>query len=168
MYWTATFIAVGGFLLLLLVQIWLGHFFKPKSEDKFILGLYVILPFVLFMLLLSLDFGGWLNFKMGCLAYFLFFVICSSWVASYPALYASCPTLIISLLVAKTKTGVTLDELHGALSLKQNSIDRIEDAMHDRLVKKTGSGLEMTRFGQILFAFFKTYRKILSLPMDTI
>lgn len=156
------------FFILFLFQIILARLIKPLNEDKSIILLYVALPMLLFAGGCLFHFFGRVSLREAVLIYLLFFVISSSWVASYPAIYANCPTLIISWVIVRNSHGATVEELQDLLSLKQNSTERINDAVHDKLIRKNGEKVEITLRGRVVFLFFKFYRKALGLNTDAL
>ena len=168
MFFTIIGYAFLAFFILFLLQILIENFMKPKSEDKFIISLYVITPMIIFIVVLLFDFLNEIPTEKVVVTYLLFFVISSTWVATYPGIYAACPTLIIALVIHKNKKGTQLEELKELLRLRENSTERIEDAMHDKLIRKNGLHIELTLIGRVVFKFYKIYRRILGLKMDTI
>lgn len=153
-----------GFFFLL--QITLARFFRPKSEDRFIFAVWLIAPFLLFLSLWMFNFFGVLDKSTAFAAYLLFFVMASSWVASYPAIYADCPTLIISYMAWKKKSGVLISDVEECLALKKNSTDRIDDAQNNFLIEVKGDHLQLTFFGKAVGRFFMMYRKMIGLRMN--
>lgn len=160
------FLAMG---CLFCIQIIVAHIAQTRNEDKFIILLYVILPALAFIFLWTQQFYGWgIDACEAVMAYLIFFVISISWVASYPAIYAACPTLMMTFIIHKSKQGSTLEDLRKQLGLKNNSTERIKDATHNRLIKRNGENIELTSLGLLVFKFFRAYRRILGLKMDTI
>ena len=160
--------AFGIFFAMFLMQMLVQRFYKPVSEDKFIIGYFALLPFLCFIGLLAFRFFGLVPVDYAVMTYLLFFVISSSWVASYPAVYAVCPTLIMSYVIDRNKTGTPAQEIVALLSLKQNSQDRIEDAVHDKWITKTGDKVQLTWIGRTALCFFTTYRRLLGLKLETL
>lgn len=160
--------AIGLFLIFFCFQILLSRLFRPTSEDKFIIFLFVIIPFVGFLGTMGFYLINDLELLRPVLVYLLFFVISSSWVASYPAVYAICPTLVISYVAAKKAKGTDLKELRQILGLKENSVDRIEDAIHDKWIRKNGTQVELTGIGRAFYLFFRTFRQIIGLKLETL
>ncbi|MGE4132098.1 MAG: hypothetical protein AB7F86_10710 [Bdellovibrionales bacterium] len=143
---------------------------RPKSEDKFIFLHYVIAPFGLFsaalVTILALGIEAPI-YELIC-AYCLYFVISSGWVASYPALYASCPTLIISYIIDHEKNGVAPLEFQRWMKLKQNSEDRIHDALQGGLIGTEGATIYLKPVGRLLYFFFSAYKAVLGLKRETL
>ncbi len=158
--------ALLAFLILFGFQIVISRLMKPRSEDKFIIALFVLLPIPIFLFFAWNDFFGTLTLTQGFLAYILFFVLASSWVASYPAIYAVCPSLIMSYVIEKNQKGTSLEEIRQLLQLKQNSVARIDDAVNHRWIEKTGDKLQLTGYGRTFLRFFQIYRRILGLNLD--
>lgn len=168
MFFTIIGYAFLVFFILFLLQIFVENIMKPKSGDKFIFSFYVITPMIIFIFVLLFDFLNEIPIEKAVITYLLFFVISSSWVATYPGIYAACPTLIIALVIHKNKNGTQLEELKELLHLKENSTERIEDAMHDKLIRKNGLRIELTLIGRGVFKFYEIYRRVLGLKLDTI
>lgn len=165
----AVFLAILAFAFMFVLQLIIARLVKPHSDDRFIISFYVILPLFLFVVLFTQNFFGFIETPVAILTYLLFFVIAASWVASYPAIYAACPTLVISFIIEKNKnTGTTLQELRAVLALKQNSTERIEDAIRNNLIRKEGEYIGLTLLGKLVFTFFSAYRRLLGLPMNTL
>lgn len=161
--------AFAAFVFLFFVQISIAAVFRPVSEDKFIILLFTILPFLVFLVALGFQFFNLCSVDQGVAGYLLFFVISSSWVASYPAVYAVCPTLIISYVIYRSpRDGVSLQELRDLLQLKQNSDDRILDAVHDKWITKSGDVVMLTSFGRTVLWCFRTYRRLLGARLETL
>lgn len=160
--------AFAPFVLLLVCHAVIYRLYQPSSEDKFVFGLYVIFPLIVFAGLLLLGLMGW--FDLGTLipGYFLYFVVSAAWVASYPAIYADCPTLIIAYVADRSSSGVTLEELRVLLNLKKNSNDRIEDAIRGKLIRMKGQLVELTPQGRVFYLFFATYRRIIGRRLETL
>lgn len=169
MYIQAIFGGVLCFLFVLVLQMVLAKVFKPPvSEDTFILFLFVLFPLVMFICLWCLDFCGLVSPETALLTYLLFFSIAASWVATYPAIYAACPTLIISYIARKRSRGTSLNDFCRFIGLKKNSTDRIADALNDNLIRRTDKGIELTGFGTTISRLFICYRRIIGLPLDTV
>jgi hypothetical protein len=162
----AIYTAFAAFAVVFLLNILSARVYRPKSEDKYVFLHYLILPSLVFIALLSFRLFGWMEIEQAVLAYLLYFVIASSWVASSPAIYASCPSLNIALLIRKNKKGTSLEDLRGWLLLKQNSTERIEDAVDGGLISREEDHLKLTPIGKILFTFFNLYRKALGLTTE--
>ena len=75
---------------------------------------------------------------------------------------------IVITIKYENKNGTQLEELKELLRLRENSTERIEDAMHDKLIRKNGLHIELTLIGRGVFKFFKIYRRVLGLKLDTI
>lgn len=161
--------AFAAFFVLFALQICIAFKYKPVSEDTFILLLFTVTPFLLFLLALCFRFFSFFSVEDGIAGYLLFFVLCSSWVASYPAVYAACPSLLISYLIYRCPDeGISLHEISEIIQLKQNSDDRIDDAVHDKWITKSGDVIELTRFGQIALCCFRVYRRLLGASLETL
>ena len=168
MFFTIIGYAFLAFFILFLLQILVENFMKPKSEDKFIFSFYVFIPMIIFIVVLLFDFLNEIPIEKVVVTYLLFFVISSTWISTYPGIYAACPTLIIAWVVYKNKNGTQIEELKELLRLRENSTERIEDAMHDKLIRKNGLHIELTLIGRGVFKFYKIYRRVLGLKLDTI
>lgn len=163
---TVIFTAFGAFLLFFLAQIVLARVTKPRSEDRFIVLHWVLLPMGLFGASWGLDFSHLARPADALAAYLLFFVLASSWVASYPVIYGVCPTLIISLVVRLDKSGTPFGRFKELLGLHHNSMERIDDAVHDSLIRVKDGAVTLTPMGRLILAFYKLYRGLLGLPLD--
>lgn len=166
----ATIIAYGisAFAVMFLVQIVVARLYRPVSEDKFIILLYTVIPTILALAVMLSQYDNWEGFTTVLLSFLLYFVISSSWVASYPAVYAVCPTLIMSFVIDRNKTGTSVQEIRDLLALKQNSKERLEDAIHDKWVRKNGDKIELTSLGRMFLWFFTTYRRVIGLKLETL
>lgn len=100
-------------------------------------------------------------------AYPLFFFLCAAWIASYPAIYAACPTLLIAYY-AKNQNGVSVPELESRLHLKENSMERVSDAFNNGLISREGKTIKLTRHGQLFLWAFSFYRKVIGRKMSTL
>ncbi|MBI4406155.1 MAG: hypothetical protein HY537_18495 [Deltaproteobacteria bacterium] len=156
------------FLALLTTQAAVSRIYRPRSEDRFIFSLYLGLPFLVLSISIAYNFWGLLTPCEAFLASLLYFGLGSSWIASYPAIYAACPTLIISMIVSKTKKPVDINYLSSVLNLNKNSTDRIDDAVLNGLIIKKEGKVELRSFGLMTLHLFKTYRRWLGLQTDTI
>lgn len=158
--------AVFGVLFIL--QVVASRLYRPQSEDRFIIILYFFIPLLFYIpgsyFLLSPQFG----LTEIVLSYFLYFAISAAWIASYPAIYAGCPTLIISYVIHRSNNGVGLDALINLLKLKENSKQRIDDAVHNLWIKKTEEKVSIAPVGQVFLFLFKTYRTLLGLTSETL
>ncbi len=151
-----------AFATVFALQVLLARAYRPVSEDKFIILLYVIAPFFIF-----LGLWWWGGIPDVVLSYLLFFVLASSWVGSYPAVYGVCPSLFISYLVHASPNGISLPEMREVFDLKQNSLNRIEDAIHDRWIERHGADVRLTASGRFFAAAFRVFRRVLGLGMET-
>ena len=152
-----------GFLLLFLAHILIVQIAKARTGDKFVIGLYLVFPAAAFLIGLASHFFGLCSVRTGVFAYMLFLSICAAWVASYPAVAAASPSLLILLALRGRPEGLTAAEIAQAISLQDNSLRRVEDAVADGLVRRRGDGLELTPLGRAVFQFFKIYRRAIGL-----
>jgi hypothetical protein len=91
-------------------------------------------------------------------------ILAANYIAVYPAVQASSPTLDMLSQLRKNPTGLTETELSqhaGPTSLFQ---DRLSDLVQGGLVKRSESGFELTWKGNGLATFFVVYRRFLGLP----
>lgn len=153
------------FAALFLLQIVLVQFYRPKSEDAFIFQLYLTLPIVLVALYLLFPWHSAITRRDLLYAYPLLFFICSSWIASYPAVYAACPTLAITYFI-KRNNGASEAELEMHLHLKENSLERVSDAYKNGLIVSEGKNIKLTRQGRIMLWAFSTYRTLIGRKMS--
>lgn len=163
--------AFASFIFIFVIQTIAARLFKPKSEDRFIIGLYVLLPMIIFLTLLILSSNKMLPALIPSeliLTYLLFFVIASSWVASYPALYASSPSLVMIYLMTQQPQGTSLEDFTKWMSIKENSNCRRKDALNSGLICIQNDSIHLTFSGQTLFIIFSTYKKMLGLQSETL
>lgn len=154
------------FAALFLAHVLLARLTPLAGEDGFVLAHYIVLPGLLFAGAAPFHFFGLLPARGALLCCLLLFLICSAWVASYPAVAAASPSLLIVLALRRRPGGLTAEELLEAISLKSNSLKRIDDALKDGLVRRKGERLELTRLGRALFLFFKLYRRAIGLATE--
>lgn len=168
--WGIVAAAVGCFFGMFVLQAIVARIIKIKSEDKFIIGLFVGFPALVMvgMMVASQTVPGFWPLEDIVLTYLLFFVIASSWVASYPAVYASCPTLIMSYIIANRPEGTARADFHKWLKLKENSVERIDDAMRESLIRLKGQNVELTGTGRAMYLFFSNYKRFLGLHRETL
>ena len=160
------------FAILFIIQIIIARIFVPKSEDRFVITFYVLIPLLLFLILLTLPH---INIHIGptphelLLIYLLYFVISSSWVATYPALYASSPSLVIIYIMSQQPQGSTLNDFNKWMPIKENSDYRIDDAIRAKLICRNEDGqIRLSKIGRMLFLFFNVYKKALNSNTDTL
>lgn len=158
--------AFALFLFLFLAQMILARLGRFAGEDRFVVVHYIVLPGLLFAGAWPFHFFGLLAVRDAVFCYLLFFLICSAWVASYPAIAAASPSLLILLALRGRPDGLSAEEIAKAISLQANSLKRIEDAEKDGLVRRGDRGLELTRLGRAVFVFFAFYRRALALATE--
>lgn len=154
-----------GFSILLFLHFLISRLKQKINEDCLLFLLFLGLPlcFLIFVFLSSFS----LNEEKFA-AFILLLLINAAYIASYPAIYASCPTLRISLLLFKNKNlGLSREELQQAIQVKENSLERITDARSNNLIYEKDGKVYLTHFGRCIFYFFKIYRRLLGLPCNT-
>lgn len=155
------------FALLFLLQILLQNTLTIKNEDAFIFALFLILPLFLFLGCFFFPVFPNISTEILLKSYALFFFLSSSWIASYPAVYASCPTLLMAYW-AKKNGSITLEQMKEKLELKNNSVERITDALHDGLIVQKNNTIFLRKKGRIFLLCFTVYRKILGKKISTL
>lgn len=154
------------FAALFVCQLVLAHTVKPRSQDRFVILLYLVVPTVAFL--------GWCVFQLfrgqgtypGFLSFLLYFVIATSWVGSFPAVYVEAPTLAIVLILHLHPEGLTREALATFLNLRGNSLERVNDAVTGGIIARQGDVFQLTSLGKILFGFYLNYRKLLGLRLE--
>lgn len=155
------------FTILLLIQICIFQFYRPKNEDAFVFQLFLFFPLFLWGIYLIYPFYSGFSRTELLEAYPLFFFLCAAWIASYPAIYAACPTLLIAYY-ARKQNGINIPELESRLHLKENSMERVSDAFHNGLISQAGKTIKLTPQGQIFLRAFSFYRKVIGRKMSTL
>jgi GNAT superfamily N-acetyltransferase len=164
-------LGIAGFCVHFVLQILLRQVYRPRNEDKFIFVFWVGLPVLGLAVGLPFGYFGWVSIQDAFLGYLLFFAIASGWVASYPAIYAASPTLVMSYVLSHESErgrGVSFAMLNEILEVKANSIERIEDAARSSLIEVRDGRVALTPFGKKLDGFFAVYRRILGLNQEGI
>lgn len=158
----------SAFAFVFVLQVLASRLVRTRSEDKYIIFLYVLVPLFTFLTILALNLDNSEFTAQLVAAYVLYFVISSSWVASYPAIYAVCPTLVISLYIREKTEGASSEEIRKLLNLKQNSVDRLQDAVSSNLLKIDDNKVTLTAGGRLFANFFIAYRRLLGLDSSTL
>lgn len=163
MYFLPILFALLAFLAVFAVHAAIYRIYTPESEDKFVILLYLGIPLGLFLLSAMFRPTPW---PAGTACFLLYFAIAAGWVGSYPAIYASCPSLILSYFISQRPSGLSLEELSSLLDLKTSSAARIEDAQKHHWIEKEGEGWQLTAAGKIFYHLFALYRRILGRGFD--
>lgn len=154
-----------GFAVLFLLHILTSRLKLKVNEDCLLFLVFLVLP-VFYFVFLFLSFSHLSEEIVASSA--LLFLINAAYIASYPAIYAACPTLRISLLLFRNSNdGLSKEEIQQAIQIKENSLIRIQDAQSNNLIYEKDGNIYLTSFGKCFFYFFKIYRLLLGLPCNT-
>jgi hypothetical protein len=168
--------SMSTFIILYLLHILIVRKTTPRNQDGLLLLLYIVVPLTLYLLSLLVMLLPGPGYIISAplahqitLSFILYICIAAAFVASFPAIYADCPTLIIAYIAKKyCPDGVTCEQLVSALDLKENSEERITDAIGDKLIHRSDGRIFLTRFGRIVYYTFRIYRRVVGLKADVI
>lgn len=166
--------AIGPLVVIYLLHVALSRKNPQINHDKLTVVLYLIFPVLLFCLFLAAT-----NFFITELpatlegeitvSFLLYLAFASAFVASFPAIYADCPTLIIAYLVKDSSHfGVTKKQMELTLRLTENSVQLIAKAEEESLIRRYGKTLQLTAFGSVVAFLFWIYRRALGLQSQTL
>jgi predicted transcriptional regulator len=154
------FWAVPVYALLHLIHVLSWRIRRPANDVVSLFLLFIALPFVGFVILIA-----WGAEALPLFPILMFvWILSANYIAVYPAVQASSPTLDILHLLRQHPEGLTETELTskaGSASLFQ---DRLSDLVRGGLMKPTHNGFELTVKGNLLATFFVNYRRLIGLP----
>lgn len=152
-----------GFAVLFLLHILTSRLKLKVNEDYLLFLVFLVLPVFCFSFLSFSPLSEEIVASST-----LLFLINAAYIASYPAIYAACPTLRISLILFRnSNSGLSKKEIEQVIQIKENSLIRIQDAQSNNLIYEKDGDMYLTLFGKCFFYFFKIYRLLLGLPCST-
>ncbi len=87
-----------------------------------------------------------------------------AYIQIYPASQADSPSLKILVLVGRSETGLTAEEIRSFFDPKTLFSDRIHDLLNAKLIYQSGEKLALSSKGEKMIAPFLMLRKALGLP----
>jgi hypothetical protein len=133
------------------LHIWWWRRFPERRGVTALFGIFLALP----ASLLAAARVDWLAPML------LHVLISANYIAIYPAVQATSPTLRLLLFLREPRRRGELDALFGANTLLE---DRLTDLKASRLVRVKENRLVLTSGGSLLAGFFAVYRRALALP----
>ena len=109
-----------------------------------------------------MAFGGNSTWLAPCVVHAL---LAANYIAIYPALQASSPTLQILLLLKNEPAGLPAEVILAKLATSAVMADRVADLLRSELVRQShpGGKLDLSWRGNLLATFFASYRQIVGL-----
>lgn len=130
----------------------LWHFSPPRRPLPLLVGILFLIPTPLL----------WWHGTPAALV--LHLLICANYLAIYPALQATSPTLKMLNIIGGRAEGITEDALVAAVASQKMVTDRIEELRAAGLLTKP-NGQALTRRGALLARAFVLFRRSLGLPL---
>ncbi len=150
------------FLGSLITHIVVWRWLHPRRDVLWLAGIFLVLP-----LAATAFWFPWLNASASfplCAAV-THFILAANYIAFYPAVQASSPSLRILVLLRQSPTPLGSVEITKAFSTENLFSDRIADLQTAGLIKKgtSGSQDELSWTGKALAATFVAYRNFIGL-----
>lgn len=164
---------ISGFLLFLAclcIHILVWHIKYPQNRAWALTLLFFILPAIAAVLYAALTFFGLLPHILpftlsGAAAVFLLhYSLSSAYIMTYPALEAISPSLVLVLLIGRSREGFSKKDLSGFFDNAIILSPRIADLHEMNLISEREGSLYLNRKGRLLIYFFVIYRSFLGLP----
>lgn len=140
------------------IIIWHWKLFQPGL--KLLALIFFVIPGLVYAGLLA---GGW-DFWSSFAALVTHLILSANYFATYPALQASSPTLVILDALYRSPNGFSEQELLKLFAQPNVVSDRLADLLKSGLVIQKEAGFQLTTMGCGLAGFFATYRKVLGYP----
>lgn len=138
------------------IVIWRIH---PVERDvRVLFAILLVVPLVLWLALLAWIPGA------SYAALLVHLALAANYIAIYPALQATSPTIEMLYLMGKTPGGVSEENLVGLLGGEKLVEHRISDLERGDLVKRKDGKLILGTKGKGLANVFYLYRKLIGLP----
>jgi len=99
------------------------------------------------------------------LVYLFHFSLSWSYIFTYPAAQAGCPSLLMLILIKNSdKKGLEQEQIFDFFKDTNLCEDRINDLIDDNFIKNDGHKLIITKSGHFILNIFKFLRKLYGLP----
>jgi hypothetical protein len=142
---------------LLHVAVWRMR--PPRRDTHELLLFLFLLP--LAVLLIWVGIGG--TPRVGPAAILVHFLVAANYLAIYPALQASSPTVHLLCRLRRHPEGLTRETITDFM-LKTSAVEaRLKDLRNSSLIRHRDGRLELSGAGRLLAAIFLGYRRLLGL-----
>ena len=151
------------FILIFLIHLFIWHFFAVKKEILILFSIFIGIPLIPFIFLLSLELTEPLR---ATAAGAIYFSLAIAYMQTYPLLREVIPSFRILLLIHQQGArGMGEAEIVGVFKEDERFfLKKIQELEKDSLIRVNKQGyLRLSLSGGLLAAFFIFYRRLLGL-----
>lgn len=165
-------IGTCSFVCSLLVHIEIWRTIRPSKQIRSLAIIFVFCPLLVFVALFVISnafhpTGSWFvrdPFNI-TYVYIWHLALSATYIMSYPASQAECPSLAILLAVKNNMpVGLSIQEIKDIFPPDSLIKDRYNDLHAEHFIKQSSEGHVATSKGRFLRAIFINYRRVLGLP----
>lgn len=163
--WSILLIGFSIFLGSLCLHIIIWRLFNPRNYTLALLLVFVIMPLIIIGII---GYIGTFNTTfIECISISLLHLsLAFTYIMSYPAIQAGCPSLSILLIIGDSMPqGITSEELKSTFTTKGLVWLRLKDLVDSNLAVETDGCYTITGSGRLLLGFFMVLRRFLGLPI---
>jgi len=164
--WSILLIGFLIFLGSLCLHIIIWRINTPKNYFFALLVVFVAIPLAVGVIVIN-----WLKvFYIAPIEWFsilfLYFSFVGAYILSYPAIQASCPSLLMLLIIGgSTSRGITYVELKSGFDSSALVETRLQDLIDSGFAVESNDYYTITKLGKLVLRPFMLLRKLLGLPM---
>jgi len=156
-------LGIGVFLGALFIQILVWNVFEILRPIKILALIFIILPVVVFILLIALNYVNWVEVIAALL---LHLFLSSAYIQSYPLFQEDIPSFRIVLYIRDYEyRSLTTQKIVNQLATDDLFSNKLQNLIDDGLVAREGKELFLTRLGHLLVWCFSRYRSWLGLDI---
>lgn len=153
----------AGFFVFMGVHIFIWRWLHPKRDYLllFIISFMIFLSYFIIIYLVSLKKYAFIDW---ILVFFLYFILCGTYIASYPAVQAISPSLKIVLLAGQAMpNGAAIERIKSNFDSRELLDLKIQDLVRSKLIAEKNGVLNLTKKGSMMIIAFMFLRKVLGL-----
>lgn len=162
MCFSVIFWGMSIFLVVMLVHVIVWRVFKPGQHIANLFLIFLIVPFVFVVVFAVLN----IQFRIVRISdllsiFLLYFSLACVYIQTYPAVYATAPSLKIVYLIKKSMPGgLRKEEIKNFFTSEDLLNDRIEDLIFENFVYIRDGEIRLKFKGKLLAGVFCAYRKL--------
>lgn len=159
---------ISAFMVSFVVHLIVWRIKVPNKQVRVLFGIFFFVPamilivywiglfFGLFEVKTAITFGEYLQIFILCVS------LTQAYIATYPALQADSPSLLIILKIAEARSdGLDPESLNQKVNDDVLIIPRIRDLADEHVIYLDGDTYKLTKKGYIVAGLFDFYRKLL-------
>lgn len=165
-------IIIYGFLIFfscLIIHILIWRIKVPTLSSLILIFIFLIIPFLGLSIILvniaGVKYHLSLDADVLIEVFFLHLSLSLIYIASYPAVEAHSPSLVILLMIASSPfKKMTAEDIIRYYSASNTIVERVEDLKVSGLITEGDKGLQLRPLAKVIIRFYILYRKMLGLP----